>query len=198
MASVLRAGSSGFLRSSTPGDSSDPVKKLASAIYRGTIDNGFGKGDLDAVNEVNEILKARPNLFLEAITLIKARIKDKCVCTSCIGLDMLNQCMKGHGVDFQLLVAKKVLQRVLKLATPNKGTHPRVQRKAASLIMEWESSGASDNRLVDFTKAFEELKKCGGAVIPITNARPTHEDPSPKPSNTGRRTSIPRPHSLPN
>ena len=167
-------------------------ERLASAVYRGTIDNGFGKGDEVAYNEVDRILRENPQLYIDAVSLIKARIKDRCVSTSSIALDLLDKCMKGHGFQFQVLVVKKVLKRVLKIAVPNKGNHPRTQKKAASLIFEWASEYGSDQRLADFTKAGSELKKSGECSIPIA----IHEHQVSK-SNT-RRGSIPRPHSLPN
>ncbi len=96
-----------------------------------------------------------------AVSLLKARIKDRSQITSLLALDLLNQCMQLNGdqLEFQLCVIEKVLKRILKLALPNKGNHPRVQQKVAHLIKYWSSAYSNDTRLNEFVLAGKELAK---------------------------------------
>ena len=133
--------------------------KLKAAVYRGTTDTGDGEGDPTGIVEINEMLKDKPHLITEAVKYLKARIKDRSPVTSCIAMDLLDQCMQSNGFQFQLYVVKKVLQRILKLALPNKGQHPHVQQKAAALIKFWANSYSADARLFEFSNAAKELAR---------------------------------------
>ncbi len=175
-------------------DTSEAIKQLKAAVFLGTIDNGLGKGDPGAIDTINGVLKDRPQLTKEAIALIKTRIKDRCVSISVIGMDVLDQCMKSNGFDFHAHVSKKVLNRVLKLSVPHKGTHPQLQRKAATLIREWGASYGSDPRLSDFSKAAADLeKKTGDASSSASTVSSPRAQPRLKTA-----TNIQRPHSWPN
>eukprot|EP00291_Cryptomonas_curvata_P017211 CAMPEP_0172159182 /NCGR_PEP_ID=MMETSP1050-20130122/4817_1 /TAXON_ID=233186 /ORGANISM="Cryptomonas curvata, Strain CCAP979/52" /LENGTH=281 /DNA_ID=CAMNT_0012828719 /DNA_START=148 /DNA_END=990 /DNA_ORIENTATION=- len=133
--------------------------KLKAAVYRGTTDTGDGEGDPTGIVEINEMIKDKPHLITEAVKYLKARIKDRSPVTSCIAMDLLDQCMQSNGFQFQLYVVKKVLQRILKLALPNKGQHPHVQQKAAALIKFWANSYSADARLFEFSNAAKELAR---------------------------------------
>lgn len=151
--------------------------KLKAAVYRGTTDTGDGEGDPTGIVEINEILKDKPHLITEAVKFLKARIKDRSPVTSCIAMDLLDQCMQSNGFQFQLYVIKKVLQRILKLSLPNKGQHPHVQQKAAALIKFWANTYSTDARLYEFSNAAKELARKeeaargpGGAMAPARQA----------------------------
>ena len=52
--------------------------------------------------------------------------------------------------EMQRCVARKILDRMLRLATPNMGTHPRVQIVASTLIKHWAQTCGTDERLAEF------------------------------------------------
>ena len=128
-------------------------KALKSAIFRATVDKGTGQVDAIALDEINRILKTRPDFMKRTVDLIKARIKDRIASTSCVALKLLAEIMHSNGIELHLYVAKKVLNRVLRLATPNMGIHPHVQTVAATLIKHWGSTLGTDARLPDFADA---------------------------------------------
>ena len=128
-------------------------KALKSAIFCGTVDKGSGQVDATALDEINKILKNRPDFMKRAVDLIKIRIKDRITSTSCVALKLMGEIVHLHGLELHLYVAKKVLDRVLKLARPSMGTHPHVQTVAATLIKHWGSSLGTDARLSDFADA---------------------------------------------
>ena len=130
-------------------------KKLKAAIMRGTTDTGNGEGDPTGVVEIIELLKEHPHFISEAVKHLKARIKDRNPTTSCIAMDLLNQCMQNMGHDFQLHVIKKVLQRILKFSI-SRDQHPQVQQKAAAYISIWADTYGTDELLIDFSKCAEE------------------------------------------
>ena len=157
-------------------ETNEALKQLKSAVYRGTIDNGLGKCEAAAIDSISTILRNKPELIQDAVALIKARIKDRCLSTSLISLDVLDQCMRATGLDFQLYVTKKVLSRVLKLSIPHKGIHPQVQRKAAGLIIEWGSRYGTDPSLADYVRAAKDLEQkigdiCSPARTPTATPR---------------------------
>jgi hypothetical protein len=179
---------------SRSGEISEAIKQLKAAVFLGTIENGLGKGDAGAIEIINGALKERPQLMKDAVALIKARIKDRCVSISALGLDVLDQCMKSNGYEFQAYVSKKVLNRILKLSVPHKGTHPQIQRKAANLIREWGTSLGTDSRLSDFSRAAADLeKKSGDASSSASTVSSPRTQTRPKTA-----TNIHRPHSWPN
>jgi hypothetical protein len=135
------------------------LMKLKLAIHRGTTDYGGEEGDPTGIVEIQVLLDSNPHLQKDAVTLLKARIKERSQITSLLALDLLNQCMQYNGIQFQLCVMEKVLKRILKLALPNKGNHPRVQQKAAHLIKYWSSAYSNDARLNEFVLAGKELAK---------------------------------------
>jgi hypothetical protein len=135
------------------------VMKLKLAIHRGTTDHGGEEGDPTGIVEIQVLLDCNPHLQKDAVALIKARIKERSLITSLLALDLLNQCMQYNGIQFQLCVIEKVLKRILKMALPNKGNHPRVQQKAAHLIKHWSSAYSNDTRLNEFVLAGKELAK---------------------------------------
>jgi hypothetical protein len=133
------------------------IAALKAAVHRGTTDAGYGEGDPTGIVVITEVLRSKPDLVTEAVKLLKARIKDRSPTTSYFALDLLDQCMRCCGFPFQLYVTKKVLSRILKLALPNKGNHPNIQAKAASLIRAWANDYGSDGRLCDFATFAREL-----------------------------------------
>ena len=171
-------------------NSQEACKKLKTAVFRGTIDNELGHGgsDCDAVEEVTKILKENPELVTVAVTLIKARIKDKAVAIVCTSIDFLDQCMQTNDFEFIQFSMVKVLGRVLKLAIPNKGTHPRIQRKASDAIRVWGATYGSDERLDQFAKASEQLSKLE-AASGGPGGRRSSTIFSPLPAQGGRRSS---------
>ena len=164
------------------------VKQLKCQVKRGTAHSVLAKNDTSTIQAINSILQSNPDLIPEAVALIKARVKDRCLSTSLNGLDVLDQCIRTSGFEFQHHVVKKVLPRVLKLAAPHKGIHPHVQQKAALLIREWAVSYGSDPHLSEFSAAAAELE------------RKYAEAPSAAPSSRARKSAqkeseIPRPNS---
>jgi hypothetical protein len=94
---------------------------LKGSISRATEPSGEdGEGDPTAMVEINIILQEHPNLMVEAVKAIKARIKDKNQRVQIIALDLLDQCLQSNGIQLQMHVMKKVLPRVLKFANPTK------------------------------------------------------------------------------
>jgi len=132
--------------------------KLKAAVFRATNDAGDGEGDPAAMIEISEKLREHPNLIVEAVKNIKARIKDKSPAVSLLALDLLDQCMQSNGLQLQMQVQKKVLPRILKFALPNKGTHQLINLKCANLIRSWVEYG-SDGRLSEFANASKELAR---------------------------------------
>ena len=128
-------------------------KSLKSAIFRATVDKGSGQVDATGLDEINRILKSRPDFMKRTVDLVKVRIKDRIASTSCIALKLLAEIMHSNGIELHLYVAKKVLNRVLRLATPNMGTHPHVQTVAATLVKHWGVTLGTDARLSDFADA---------------------------------------------
>ena len=145
-------------------------KTLKSAVDRVTTGAGNGEGDPIGVVEIYQELKDRPDLMAEAVKLIKARIKSRNPTTSCIAMDLLNQCMESIGFALQLQVTKKVLPRILKLALSHT-QHPDVQRKAAAYIKTWASTYSADARLCAYGNAAKELSRVeeiSGRTFPST------------------------------
>ena len=145
-------------------------KTLKSAVNRVTTDAGNGEGDPIGVVEIYQELKDRPDLMAEAVKLIKARIKSRNPTTSCLAMDLLNQCMESIGFALQLQVTKKVLPRILKLALSHT-QHPDVQRKAAAYIKTWASTYSADARLCAYGNAAKELSRVeeiSGRTFPST------------------------------
>ena len=145
-------------------------KTLKSAVDRVTTGAGNGEGDPIGVVEIYQELKDRPDLMAEAVKLIKARIKSRNPTTSCLAMDLLNQCMESIGFALQLQVTKKVLPRILKLALSHT-QHPDVQRKAAAYIKTWASTYSADARLCAYGNAAKELSRVeeiSGRTFPST------------------------------
>ncbi len=67
--------------------------------------------------------------------------------------------MHRLGLEFQEQVAIKVLGRILKLAMPQRGTHPSIQKKAAASIKEWAATVGPNSHLSSssFANAAGEL-----------------------------------------
>ena len=118
-------------------------------------------GVTSASIEITEVLKEKPHLTLEAVALVKARIKDRNPSISRTAMDLLDTLMQTNEASFQNAVQRKVLKRISKLAEPNKGIHPLVQRKAESLIKQWSSSQKilSRENGDEFIKVAESLKR---------------------------------------
>ena len=133
--------------------------KLKAAILRGTTDTGSGEGDPTGIIEIIELLREQPSFTSEVVKQLKARIKDPNQITSCITMDLLNQCMESLGFEFQLDVTERILQRILKISISS-DHHPRVQQKAAAYINIWANASGTDLRLVEFRYAdAERLRK---------------------------------------
>jgi hypothetical protein len=135
------------------------MRKLKIAIHRGTTDYGGEVGDPSGIIEVQLLLGSNPELVKDAVSMLKVRIKERSQITSSLALDLLNQCMQYNGIHFQLCVMEKVLNRILKLALPHKGNHPRIQQKAFHLIKKWSSAYSNDPCLNEFVLAGKELAK---------------------------------------
>ena len=135
------------------------VRNLKTTIHCGTVDNGFGKGEANTAAEINQVLYEKPNLASEAVSIIKARIKDKNASTSKIAMDLLGELMSTNDHSFHTIVQQKVLSRVSKLAAPNKGIHPHVQRRAEALIRVWGTRYGSVHGLEQFGAAAAKLGK---------------------------------------
>mmetsp|Transcript_54318 Transcript_54318/g.129098 ORF Transcript_54318/g.129098 Transcript_54318/m.129098 type:complete len:757 (-) Transcript_54318:201-2471(-) len=133
--------------------------KLKASVYRATCDSGGGEGDAAAMIEINEILLEHPHLITEAVKNVKARVKDRDPVVGVIALDLLDQLMQSHGFQLQLHVIKKVLPRVLKMATPMKGNPPSIQAKSAVLIRSWASTYGSDVRLKEYADSALTLNR---------------------------------------
>ena len=129
------------------------ITKLKLAIHRGTTENGVRNGD--SAREITAVLNEMPHLAEQAIVLLKARIKDKSAISSKLGIELLNACMRSNGLEFLQLVQKNVLPRIRKLASPNKGVHPLVQRKAEAVIREWAMCFGKMPGLQGFLEASE-------------------------------------------
>eukprot|EP00960_Hanusia_phi_P056999 763418-Hanusia_phi.AAC.23 len=74
--------------------------KLKGAIFRATNPGRDGEGDPTAMVEINQILQENPNLIMEAVKNIKARVKDKSpqVCEKdSLGLVCFSLCSQGLG-----------------------------------------------------------------------------------------------------
>ena len=147
----------------------DCVKYLRAAFSRENLERDSGNADTNAVKLVTDIVKQRPKLLPETIDLINQRLIDDCVNISFRALELLDKCMKANGFDFHFYVAKQALDRVEKLAVPNGRTHPKVQRKAADLIWQWESAFGSDTRLPGFRAASVRLSR---HQMPRNSSRP--------------------------
>ena len=89
------------------------LNRLKASVYRATEPSGDDEGDPTAMVDINIILQEHPNLMVEAVKAIKARIKDKNEKVQIIALDLLDQCMQSNGIQLQMHVMKKVLPRVL-------------------------------------------------------------------------------------
>ena len=151
---------------------SEAIKDLKASIHRATIDLGQGR-DSEIKNDIKNILRARPALLPEAVTLIKERIKNTSVSISYNGMCVIDEMLNEFGFEFQEQVATRVLERVLKLAMPQKGTHPTLQRKAATLIKGWAESFGSDPHLAAFSKAADELSRKELAVVGCDSTAPS-------------------------
>jgi hypothetical protein len=129
---------------------------LKGSIFRATEPSGEdGEGDPTAMVEINIILQEQPNLMVEVVKAVKARIKDKNQRVQIIALDLLDQCLQSNGIQLQMHVMKKVLPLVLKFA---KGECRRAcQQKAASLIKSWATRYGVDRRMKDYDMANREL-----------------------------------------
>ncbi len=129
---------------------------MKGSIFRATEPSGEnGEGDPTAMVKINIILQEHPNLMVEAVKAIKARIKDKNQRVQIIALDLLDQCLQSNGIQLQMHVMKKVLPRVLKFA---KGECRRaVAQKAASLIKSWATLYGADDCMKDYEMANREL-----------------------------------------
>jgi hypothetical protein len=137
------------------------VQKLKASVYRATEPSPEdGEGDPTAMIEISDILKEHPNLMVEAVKAIKARVKDKNERVQVIALDLLDQTMQSSGIQMQMNVMKKVLPRVLKFANPTKRECSRdCQQKAAALIRAWASMYGADGRMKEYEAAGKELAR---------------------------------------
>ena len=133
------------------------IVNLKAAVHRGTTDHGGEEGDPSGIIEIQLFLESNPQLIPDAVSLLKARIKDRSPITELLALDLLDQCMRCNGIDFHSCVMEKVLPRILKMALPHNGIHPRVQQKAAHLIKYWSSSCNYDSHLQGFIMAGKTL-----------------------------------------
>jgi hypothetical protein len=145
-------------------DQAECSKNLRQAVLRGTQGNCGVSGEFNAVHAVCDILKQKPQLVPDAVSIMRERIADNCVTTSYMGLDLLDRCMRANGLEFHFYVTKRALDQVLRLAIPSSATHPQVQRKAAALIAEWEATFRSDSRLRSFSDAAMELARQSAAA----------------------------------
>ena len=125
-------------------------KELKLAIFRGTVDRESGEVDPLTLREISKIMTDRPEFKLKAVDMIKERIKDHAPSTSSMAMKLLDKIMQQDDAELRQYVAKKVLNRMLRLATPNMGTHPRVQSVSAALIKHWGLTYGSDEQLADF------------------------------------------------
>mmetsp|Transcript_26725 Transcript_26725/g.39311 ORF Transcript_26725/g.39311 Transcript_26725/m.39311 type:complete len:798 (-) Transcript_26725:388-2781(-) len=134
------------------------VKWLMASVYRATEPDQAGEGDAVAMVVINDILQEHPNLMEEAVKAIKARCKDKNMNVQIIALDLLDKCMRNHGIQLQLHVMKKLLPRILKFADPTKRECGRLcQQKSAALIKNWAS--LYGGRMKDYDVAAVELSR---------------------------------------
>ena len=156
-------------------------KNLRLAVLRGTQENCGLSGEFNAVNVVCDILKQKPQLVPDAVSMMRERIADNSVTTSYMGLDLLDRCMRANGLEFHFYVTKRALDQVLRLAIPSSATHPQVQRKAAALIAEWEATFRSDSRLRSFSDAAAELARRSAAAA--CKKRPVRAAPPEAPDN---------------
>ena len=128
-------------------------KRLKLAVHKATVD----QGDMSFVHEISRLLKEHPHMVSEVVKLIKARIKDKCTYTSLLALDLLGNLMRTYDQRFHSIAQQKLLRRISILAVPNIGTHPLVQRRAASLIAAWNDSYGSALGLEGFSETASQL-----------------------------------------
>ena len=136
------------------------LNRLKASVYRATEPSGDDEGDPTAMVDINIILQEHPNLMVEAVKAIKARIKDKNEKVQIIALDLLDQCMQSNGIQLQMHVMKKVLPRVLKFANPSKRECERTcQQKSAALIKTWAALYGTDGRMKDYENANRELTR---------------------------------------
>ena len=134
-------------------------KAVRSSIHRATHSDDIRNGIHEACLEITKHLQKQPCLIPNTVAMIKADIKDPRHGTSCLAFDLLDQLMSAMNSDFRVSVAKKLLSRILKLSLPNKGIHPQVQKKAASMIRKWADEFGSDPNMIAFANAARELMK---------------------------------------
>ncbi len=174
------------------------IRELRSAVHRATIDSGFDDANTDVLSEIKMILKIRPSLLPELVTLTKARVKSSSAGTAFLAICLLDNLMHRLGFEFQEQVSIKVLGRILKLAMPQKGIHPSIQKKAAASIKDWAATFGSDPHLSSFADAAAELAskeapQSRRTVLPPPGpAAHTTYEPLP-PAPPAHRTSQPYP-----
>ena len=138
----------------------DPLEKtLQIAIFRCTVETESGKVDEIALFELITILKERTSLISKAVALIKERISNPSPSTCCMAMILLAELMQCSGYDLHRQVQQAVLHEMMKLAVPCKGTHPRVQMVASTVIKGWGVAYGKDPRLVDFADAARRLSQ---------------------------------------
>ena len=134
------------------------MKRLRAAIFLGTVENDFNQKDaMNALYEVLGIVNNSPRFIDETVRIIKTRIKDRCAVTSCSSIEFLDMCLQINGASFRSAVSKLVLGRVLKLAMPHMGTHPRIQITAAAAVYAWSATYSHEQFLAAFRLAADKL-----------------------------------------
>jgi hypothetical protein len=146
-----------FFSSPRKDGASTAIKELRAAVHRATIDFGFDQPSLDPVSEINMILELRPSLTSELVALIKARVKCPSAGTAYLAICLLDNLMQSLGFGFHEQVSIRLLGRILKLAMPQKGTHPSIQKKAAASIKERSANLGDDPHLSSFADAAADL-----------------------------------------
>jgi hypothetical protein len=139
-------------------------KELRLAIFRGTVDHGSGEVDAITAREIGKIIAERPEFIPKTIDFIKSRIKDPIPSTSAIAMKLLNRIMilpNVNTMQIQRCVAKRVLDTMLRLATPNMGIHPLVQSVASTLIKHWALTCGTDECLSEFA----DVARCPASIL---------------------------------
>ena len=132
-------------------------KDIKASIHHICFGHDNNRNEYEEIQGICDRLKRRPSLIPDTVVLIKVKIKDPNAGTSCTALKLLDRLVQTMGVEFREHTGKRLLSRILKIAIPNRGKHPQVQRKAANLIMGWAAAFGSDPHFVAFKKAAMEL-----------------------------------------